>query len=333
MPSRARSTMRASMSVPVIATSRAGRPSGRRRRACRPRRRRSSRRSRRGSGPPARARAGRRGRATSHCSGLRQSCETLIVTRSRKRVELVAVAAQHARGTRAARRGRASWRTSGCGAPSGRACTGGGRSGRGAGRPRRSRRTRRCGVWARALNAPASRDDRGGQLVERRGRRRRGRPRRPRAACRRRCRSTRPRTRTRPPWARTASAPSRPSLPMPVSTTSSRRRPKSFAASSMREVGARAQAADRLRVGEHDAALGVEAQVRPPGARSDLSGSSVSPPAASTTWSGEARSSRAASDAVKPAGMCWTIRVPAPRRRAAAGRGRRARAGRRSRRR
>ncbi len=45
-----------------------------------------------------------------------------------------------------------------------------------------------------------------------------------------------------------------------------------------------------------------------------MSGASVSPAAASTTWSREARSRRAASDVVKPAGMCWTITVPAPRR-------------------
>ena len=78
-------------------------------------------------------------------------------------------------------------------------------------------------------------------------------------------------------------APSTPSLPMPVRTTSSRRRPKSLAASSIVEVGARAQAADRRLVGEHGAALGVEAQVQAARARAAPCRARASSPAAAST--------------------------------------------------
>src|SRR4051812_17418033 len=51
----------------------------------------------------------------------------------------------------------------------------------------------------------------------------------------------------------------------------------------------------------------------PPGAMYMRRGSSASPPAASLTVSVERESRRAASDAVKPCGMCWTISEPEPR--------------------
>src|SRR4051794_27666571 len=48
-------------------------------------------------------------------------------------------------------------------------------------------------------------------------------------------------------------------------------------------------------------------------------GSSWTPRAASRTCSGDMRSRRAASEPVKPAGMCWTMSVPSPRRSGSAG--------------
>src|SRR3954447_9366527 len=117
---------------------------------------------------------------------------------------------------------------------------------------------------------------------------------------------------TRPPWARTSCAPLTPSLPMPVRTTRSRRRPKSLAASEIARpargrrppIGASSERTARRSASRR--------RCRPPGPSRTLSGDSVSPAWASTTLSLEALSRRAASDVVKPAGMCWTITVPAP---------------------
>ena len=118
----------------------------------------------------------------------------------------------------------------------------------------------------------------------------------------------------RPPRRRTSCAPSRPSLPMPVSTTSSSLSPNRLAASTMvRSARGRRPPIASSCVSDTPP---VEASRRwlPPGAISATVGSSVSPPAASRTESLEERSRRSASDFVKPTGMCWTIIVPSPRR-------------------
>src|SRR3954449_13053675 len=99
---------------------------------------------------------------------------------------------------------------------------------------------------------------------------------------------------------------------MPVRTTSTRRRPNSLAASSI----ARSARGRRPPIGPSSERKALRSAPRrrctPPGPRSTLSGASASPAVASTTFSAEALSRRAASDVVKPAGMCWTITVPAP---------------------
>src|SRR3954453_11991856 len=118
--------------------------------------------------------------------------------------------------------------------------------------------------------------------------------------------------RTRPPWARTSCAPLTPSLPMPVRTTSTSRRPKSLAGS---EIG-RSARGRRPPIGSSSERTARRSssrrRCRPPGPSSALSGPRASPGVASTTFSTDALSRRAASDVVKPAGMCCTITVPAP---------------------
>ena len=85
-----------------------------------------------------------------------------------------------------------------------------------------ARRARAAGA-RRRVTRPPGRSRRPARRAA--GPRRRGRPRRPRAACRRRCRSTRPRRGCGRRRRATARAPSRPSRPMPVRTTSSMRSP------------------------------------------------------------------------------------------------------------
>ena len=167
-PSRARSTMRPSMSVPVIET-RAPRDGARRRPrpACRPRRRTSSRRSRRGCGRPG-ASSGRIVRSsTVHCSGLRQSCETLIVTRSRNSSTSVLVALEHAQvlgqlgqPARVGERADAALHLPALVLQQVDACRGGGR-------PRRSRRSRRRCVGKALMRRPPGRSRRAGRRARR----------------------------------------------------------------------------------------------------------------------------------------------------------------------
>src|SRR3954470_5680373 len=99
---------------------------------------------------------------------------------------------------------------------------------------------------------------------------------------------------------------------MPVRTTSRRRRPKSLAASEI----ARSARGRRPPIGSSSERTARRSssrrRCRPPGPSSALSGARASPGLASTTFSSEALSRRAASDVVKPAGMCCTITVPAP---------------------
>src|SRR4051812_18227327 len=99
---------------------------------------------------------------------------------------------------------------------------------------------------------------------------------------------------------------------MPVRTTSRRRRPNSLAASSI----ARSARGRRPPIGSSSERKARRSEsrrrCRPPGPSSTRSGVSMSPALASTTSSLEALSRRPASDVVKPAGMCWTITVPAP---------------------
>src|SRR3954463_869619 len=99
---------------------------------------------------------------------------------------------------------------------------------------------------------------------------------------------------------------------MPVRTTSRRRRPNSLAASSI----ARSARGRRPPIGSSSERKARRSEsrrrCRPPGPSSTRSGVSTSPALASTTSSLEALSRRAASDVVKPAGMCGTITVRAP---------------------
>ena len=118
----------------------------------------ASRRSRRGCGGARRARAGRGGQRRDW-SPWRHRCETLIVTRSRNASSSSVVAAGARVGRQVAAR-RGARRRCARGAPSGRACTGGGRRRRSCGRPRRSGRTRRA---ERGLKpTPAGRGGRAG---------------------------------------------------------------------------------------------------------------------------------------------------------------------------
>ena len=79
-----------------------------------------------------------------------------------------------------------------------------------------------------------------------------------------------------------------------------------------REVGTRAQAAQRRVVGQPDAAVGSIRRCAPPGARQAASGSSRRRRRPRRRCSVEALSRRGASEAVNPAGMCWTISEPEP---------------------
>ena len=86
-----------------------------------------------------------------------------------------------------------------------------------------------------------------------------------------------------------------------------------------REVGARAQAADRGLVGQPRLARAVEAKVGAAGGDERGAGLELVAEGGLADVQGDMRSRRAASEPVKPAGMCWTIRVPSPRRAGSAG--------------
>ena len=79
-----------------------------------------------------------------------------------------------------------------------------------------------------------------------------------------------------------------------------------------REVGAGTQATDLRLVAELRATVRRQPQVRAAGGQQR--GPRIEPlaAAASRTCRADARSRRAASDPVKPGGMCWTISVPMP---------------------
>ena len=150
--------------------------------------------------PPARELGQHRASPRSaHCSGFRQSCETLIVMRSRKAFELLRVLRDERRrySSRSAMPAPLGERAD---APLhlGALVLAEVDAGQPLGRPRRERgsrrlRPRRAGGSAARSCRTRFRGDRLGQLVERQHARRRGPPRRSPAASRRPCRSTRPR--------------------------------------------------------------------------------------------------------------------------------------------
>ena len=330
----------ASMSVPRISTrARRDAPRRRSRPACRPRRRRSSRRS----SADAAARRGELGedrRSRQQLPLLRVAPELRDVDRHavEERVELGLVGVQQSPGSRGRSRGAArARRTSGCAAPSGRACTGAGRCRQRGGRPRRTAsysspaRGRATG-WSVAVLMPASVGDRGGELAERQhgvgqlrlddrarhavdgagglglgqdaaagvahgAARPRGRP------CP--CRSGRP----------AAGGRRRRSAASAIVRSARGRRPPTAASS----VSARRRPSREAQVA---AARGEQRACR---------GRARSPPAASRTVSAEARSSRWASEAVKPGRhVLDDQRAVAQRATAASASARRGRAGRRS---
>jgi len=115
---------------------------------------------------------------------------------------------------------------------------------------------------------------------------------------------------TAPPAAFTASTPTAPSRPIPVSTTAVRRAPNAAAAvsNSRSTLGLY-----RLWAPSSSRSRPPASTVRcfPPGAIHTSPGPTAAPSLPSRTGNGSTRSSRLANASVNPAGMCWAISTAA----------------------